>query len=179
MLAANGQPLLVACSVTVDMAPDGAFDLFAHRTAAWWPIGRDPNMHSRRKIILEPHANGRFYETNANGDEKLWGNVVAYVRPRTLVINWRLDAEFAANDGAATDLEIFFAGGVDGSSRVTIIHSALDRLGGHAATVRGVVNHRWDNILSSFRAFTRCEPGRAERLPDIRFRGPRMRAGLY
>ncbi len=114
MLGTGRQSLLVACSVTVGMEPDGAFDLFAHRTAAWWPIGRDPHMHSRRKIILEPRPNGRFYETHANGDEKLWGNVVAYVRPRTLVINWRLNAEFAANDGATTDLEIFFAGGIDG-----------------------------------------------------------------
>ena len=161
------------------MAPDRAFDLFAHRTEAWWPIGRDTDSHPHRKIILEPHANGRFYESRATGDEKLWGIVVAYVRPRTLVINWRLNAEFAAIDGATTDLEIFFAASNDGGSRVTIIHTGLDRLGGPTATVRGVVNHHWDNILGSFRGFLRGELGQSDRSFDLRFQEPGLRAGMY
>lgn len=161
------------------MAPDRAFDLFAHRTEAWWPIGRDPNFHPQRKIILEPYANGRFYESRATDDEKLWGIVVAYVRPRTLVINWRLNAEFVAIEGATTDLEIFFAASNDGGSRVTIIHTGLDRLGGRAVTVRAVINHHWDNILGSFRGFIRGEPGRSDRSSDLELKEPCLRAGMY
>ena len=175
-LPLDERPALIACAVDVDLPAARAFELFTTQTGRWWPFGPGGNSRRRRQIIVEPHAKGRMYEVHADGAVGEWAIIVAYVPPRSLIVEWLLDADFAMGSApSSTDVELFFADNRDGTSHVTVIHTRLERLGGEPEAAVEKLRLRWREVLHAFQACAdtvdRRLAGRARR-PSPRRRSP-------
>jgi hypothetical protein len=63
-------------SVTVPLAPEAAFELFAERFGDWWPKDSHHISDTPTAIaMLEPREGGRWYERAEDGSECDWGYV--------------------------------------------------------------------------------------------------------
>ena len=134
------QPL--ALDLTVRCSPAHAFEVWAQRTALWWPSDHTVGGERPEAITFEPRAGGRIFERTSAGAEHDWGEVLAWEPPRRLVYLWHIRADRSD----ATEVEITFAATAEGT-RVTIEHRGWDRLGA-AAEERRDANHRgWGGVI--------------------------------
>jgi uncharacterized protein YndB with AHSA1/START domain len=171
------RPSLATCSIDVEGPPDRSFDLFTSHFGHWWPIGAT-GPKAERKIVIEPKANGGFYEVRPGGPDH-WGKVIAYVPGHTILLDWKLDLRFLPDPSLSSDVEIFFAQNRDQSSHVTIIHGRLEQLcRGSGDVARGLAT-QWRSILKAFRSYSRLHHIRATLgAGEPRLDGERP-AGLY
>lgn len=163
----NNGPVLVACSVKVRADVERTFELFTAHIEHWWPILDPAGSATRRKVLFEPRMRGRIYAVRTDGEIEEWATVIVCVAPRTVLLEWRLSAEFVVDPAAPrTGLELFFARERDGSSRVTLIHTHLERFGLENPAFTGEVTARWREMLEGFRNYAdrdvACSGPRAE-----------------
>lgn len=138
--------------VQVRASPDRAFALFAGRMAAWWPkrmtIGAQPFV----EILVEPRAEGRWFERDASGAETDWGKVIAWEPPGRLLLAWQIGEGFRYDPGLVTELELTFTPNEAGT-RVTLEHRHLERLGASAARLAEMLSGGWPGIIEGFASF--------------------------
>jgi len=123
--------IAVRRSVTVDAPPERAFDVFAHGFSSWWPMESHhiaPTMAT--DVLIEREAGGRWFERDADGNECLWGYVLAYEPPSRLVLSWHLNPEWAfdPDPANATEVEITFTPTSDGTL-VELEHRGFEKHG--------------------------------------------------
>ena len=70
----------VHASVTVNVEPDRAFDLFARGLAAWWPPEYSWSQDVLEDMGIEPHEGGICFEVGPHGFRCDWGRVLAWDR---------------------------------------------------------------------------------------------------
>ena len=97
-------------------------------------------------IVLEPRVGGRIYERLDDGREIDWGEVTAWEPPVRLASLWHIRRDRAD----ATDVELTFADGGDGTTRIEIVHSGWERLGAAADEWRDANRGGWDGLLPHF-----------------------------
>lgn len=110
-------------TVTVDVDPTLAFDLFTREINLWWRRGpRFRNaMDDRGIIAIEPGVGGRVFESFDDGHAEHVieiGRALVWDPPRRLVFQWR-NSNFAP--GEHTEVEVEFQPSASGT-RVTVIH---------------------------------------------------------
>jgi uncharacterized protein YndB with AHSA1/START domain len=129
----------VACS------PEHAFDVWANRTALWWPrshsVSGAPGLH----VVFESRPGGRIFERTPDGTEHDWGEILAWEPPRRLVYLWHLNSERSR----ATEVDISFAGGA-GATTVTIVHRGWERLGDDGPAWRQRNRQGWSGVLPRY-----------------------------
>lgn len=54
-------------------------------------IGRNPHT----EIVIEPRAEGRWFERDAEGNETQWGKVLVWEPPSRLVLAFQLNSRWA------------------------------------------------------------------------------------
>jgi len=120
---------------------------------AWWPkthtIGKAPF----ETVVLEPRVGGRWYERAADGAETNWGKVLAWDPPRGVTLAWQISASWAYDPDLITELELRFEGRDDGTTRVSLEHRHLERLGANAAAVAEQLENGWAPIMQLFVEF--------------------------
>jgi len=145
-------PAAIRKSVTVNVPPERAFDVFAARMGSWWH-----KEHSIAKgttqvdVVVEPRAGGRWYEKGADGSEHPWGKVMAYERPLRLVLAWQLNREFVYDPDLETTVEVTFEER-DGSTVVHFEHRDLDRMGAGTVELLESMDGGWGMLLDLFKA---------------------------
>ena len=141
-------------SVAVRVEPAGAFELFTSRIQEWWPkgktIGREPHV----AIVLEPWAEGRWFERDAQGNETQWGKVLCWEPPHRLLLAWQIGADWAYQPQLLTEVELSFRAQAAGGTLVTLEHRHLERLGADAARVREMLDGGWPTLLGEFQKIT-------------------------
>ena len=75
-------PVAVVKAVTVGVPVAHAFDVFSAGFATWWPL----DTHHIGAVdcvdaVMEPFADGRWYERGADGSECDWGRVLVWEPP--------------------------------------------------------------------------------------------------
>jgi len=146
----------IIAEVAVRQPPARAFELFTSRIGEWWPgktIGARPHV----AIVLEPRAEGRWYERDAEGDETQWGKVLAWEPPHRVLLGWQLDTSFTHNPDFLTEVEISFTALADGGTRVRLEHRDLERFGAEAERIAGMIRPGWQEKLDGFAHFVREE----------------------
>jgi uncharacterized protein YndB with AHSA1/START domain len=143
----------VTCSIEVKVAPARAFDLFTSQISLWWPRGRTPGGNPHAAIVIEPRADGRWFERDADGQETQWGKVLAWEPPARLVLGWQLSAGFRYDPNLLNEVEITFEPTAGGGTRVLLEHRNLDRHGADAAFMAGKVGDGWPSRLAEFAAY--------------------------
>jgi uncharacterized protein YndB with AHSA1/START domain len=139
-------------SVTVKAPPARAFDIFTTRISEWWPKNKTPAKMPHVAVVVEPYADGRWFERDANGNEAQWGKVLAYEPPARLVLGWQLDCNFGYDPNLLTEVEIRFTPTDAGGTLVTLEHRDLERFGSDVLV--GKIRAGWPERLSDFVAFS-------------------------
>jgi uncharacterized protein YndB with AHSA1/START domain len=140
-------------SVEVKLPPARAFELFATRTGDWWPpptVGKAP----ARAIVMEARAGGRWFERDAEGNETIWGKVLAWEPPSRLLLGWQLNTQFRYDPDLLTEVELRFAPLAGGGTLVTLEHRHLERFGATAAAHAERLGAGWPTRLAAFARFT-------------------------
>jgi len=118
---------MIQLSVTVPLAPRDAFQLFTARIAEWWPLkGHSISDDRAEACFIEPFAGGRVYERSFDGDEHVWGEVLAYEPPHRVALTWH------PGGGPATEVEVRFTAADDGTF-VELEHRGWEVFGEQAA----------------------------------------------
>ena len=78
--------------VTVQASPEKAFEVFTEGMRRWWnpdyQIGTEPYVGT----VVEPRADGRWFERGESGGECDWGRVLVWEPPHRLVLEWQISA---------------------------------------------------------------------------------------
>ena len=140
--AAPEQLAPVAKSVTVPVTVSEAFEVFTRRPSEWWPAGHVLVGGRREAVVFEPFTGGRWFERAEGGAERDWGRVVSWDPPRSLVLTWRIDARWQPidDDERASEIAVFFEPADTHSTRVELVHRALDRHGPGGAAIRAAID---------------------------------------
>jgi uncharacterized protein YndB with AHSA1/START domain len=145
-------PATIHKTVTVNVPVERAFDVFAARMGSWWHKEHSIAKGIRQvDVVIEPRAGGRWYEVGADGSEHPWGKVIAYDRPRRLILAWQLNREFTYDPNFETTVEVSFEE-KDGVTIVHFEHSDLDRMGAGAVDLLESMDGGWGMLLDLFKA---------------------------
>jgi uncharacterized protein YndB with AHSA1/START domain len=141
-------------SITVNASPERAFDVFTRGFNSWWPlethhIGKTDAVEA----IMEPHAGGRWFERDADGNECEWGYVTEFDSPRRVLLAWHLTPEFSFDPDAerATEVEVTFTP-VEGGTLVELEHRGFEKHGEDGVKMRDAVNAPggWADLLQLY-----------------------------
>ena len=87
-------------TVEVKASPMRAFEIFTLEMGKWWPHGRTPAKNAHAAIVMEQKKGGRWFERDAEGNETLWGTVLAWSRRAVCCLAGSLIAKSPAHPGA-------------------------------------------------------------------------------
>lgn len=139
--------------VTVQAAPERAFDVFTAGMGTWWPlethhIGATP----AAEVIFEGRPGGRLFERDADGNETQWGTVRVWDRPHRLVYAWQISAEWAFDAAIDSEVEVRFIAEGPSATRVEIEHRNLDAFGPRAEEMRATFDGEggWSSLVQAF-----------------------------
>src|SRR5687768_3629261 len=147
---------VVKKSVVVKASIEHCFEVFTARFDSWWPREHKIGKAALEKAVLEPRAGGRYYERCVDGSECDWGTVLEFSPPNRVVLAWHLDPSWSydPNPERASRVEVTFADAGDGTTRVELVHSHIERHGTGWQKIRDSVNAAdgWSEILGRFGA---------------------------
>ena len=135
-------------SIDVRRSPQDAFRVFTEEISAWWPLKR----HTRAKdaagettvrVDFETRVGGRIFETLNTGEQRDWGEVLAFEPGRRVVFSFQMGRP----KEKAGEVEVKFDPLDAQSCRVTLIHSHWERLGDEAAAMRQGFNNGWESVF--------------------------------
>ncbi|MDB5533839.1 MAG: ATPase [Hyphomicrobiales bacterium] len=140
-------------TVEVKAPPEKAFSLFAGRMGDWWPKGRGIGKGPCVTVVVEPHAEGRWFEVDADGNETQWGKVLAWEPPSRLLLAWQLSCDWGYDPNFLTEVELTFAPAARGGTLVTLEHRNLERFGPDAAGHAERLGGGWPSRLADYVKF--------------------------
>jgi uncharacterized protein YndB with AHSA1/START domain len=140
----------IRASLQVAAAPADAFTHFTQGLDQWWPPrGR---AHDAPRVFMEPHVGGRWYERDAGGREWVWGQVLAWLPPDSLLLSWQVGADGEVDPALHTEVALSFESMAAGRTRLSIEHRHLERYGAAAAEQELLFSSAvgWIGILECF-----------------------------
>ena len=130
-------------TITVDAAPETAFETFTRQMGSWWPAKTHSIFGDRiQEVVFDEHAGGRVYERSADGEEADWADVLAWEPHNRFVLRWRVNPE-----RGPTEVEVRFTPEGSGT-RVDLEHRGWDAIGD--AEGRAGYDPGWDYVLGHF-----------------------------
>jgi uncharacterized protein YndB with AHSA1/START domain len=129
----------------VSCGPEEAFTAFTDRIGAWWPLPTHGLFGERAGGVA--FDAGRLVERSVDGEEVVWGEVLAWEPPHRLVVSWHPGRQ--ADD--ASEVEVRFLPDGEGT-RVELEHRGWERFGRDAMRRRrGYVGPgAWGAVLEHF-----------------------------
>lgn len=116
--------------------PAKAFEVFVQQMKDWVPPNHSLLDAPRHAVVVEPHIGGAWYEVDAAGTRRDWGQVAVYDPPHHLRLIWRLSPEFQFDPTIETFLDITFTESQNGGTAVHFFHSGLQSYGDKAADMK-------------------------------------------
>lgn len=132
-----------------------AFRLFTEEIAAWWPMtthtrARDAAGEVTVHVAFEPRVGGRLYERLNTGEERDWGEVLAFEPGRRVAFTFQMGRPRERSG----EVEVCFEPLDEKSCRVTLTHAHWERLGEEAAAFRERFDGGWETtFVKGFGAF--------------------------
>ncbi len=80
--------------VSVNLAPDAAFELFTAGFGSWWPAEfswSQPDL--LQSIGMDCHREGLLFETGPHGFRIDWGRITAWDPPSSLSFLWQISPD--------------------------------------------------------------------------------------
>jgi uncharacterized protein YndB with AHSA1/START domain len=146
----------VSRSITVNAPIDRAFAVFTEGFDTWWPRSHHIGTAEMATAVIEPGVDGRWHERGVDGSECEWGRVLAWDPPHHVAMSWHLNGafEYEPDPEMASRVDVRFVAESDGSTRVEVEHSGLDRHGPDWISVRDGISSEggWSGLLVRFAA---------------------------
>jgi len=136
--------------LTVEAPQERAFRVFTANMGLWWPRDHHIGVAPLKDCVVEPKANGRWYELGEDGTTCEWGKVLAWDPPRRLLLAWQLGPDFKYDPALLTEVEVTFTVIGPKSTRVDFEHRNIERFGEAAERLRGGMDTGWGQILESY-----------------------------
>ena len=149
-------------SVKVKAPPQRAFELFTRDIGRWWSKGSTIGAKPHVDIVIEPRAQGRWFERDEDGVECQWGKVLAWEPPGRLLLGWQLNSAFRYDPDMLTEVELTFEPAPDGGTMVTLEHRNLEQFGDAAQRVAEQVGGGWPRHLKEYAEFVDAGEAPAE-----------------
>jgi uncharacterized protein YndB with AHSA1/START domain/catechol 2,3-dioxygenase-like lactoylglutathione lyase family enzyme len=147
--------------VVVQAGPASAFDAFTVYLGSWWPLAYTFSGADFADAAVEPRVGGVWFERNVAGEKLPWGEVRGYTAGERLVLAFAIGADRrpVSND-AASEVEIRFAAGDFGHTRVEVEHRDFARHGEGADTLRAGMDSQqgWPLVLAQLRRWLETRP---------------------
>jgi uncharacterized protein YndB with AHSA1/START domain len=143
--AASHQPALppLRLTIVVPLPPARAFRLFTEELATWWPIATHSVGGDRvAATAIEPRLGGRCFERWYDGEERVWGSVIAWEPPRRVTVTWHPGMP----EARASEVEVRFDAEGAGT-RVDLEHRGWEVLGEKAAATRASYDGGWKMVV--------------------------------
>ncbi len=131
----------VRVSREVAVPPERAWQAFTGEIGSWWPLGSFSASGSDQATV--GFRDGVLVETAPDGTEHVWGEVLDWEPPSRVRLTWH-PASPPGSD--VTEVE-FLVVGVDGGSRVEIVHRGWERLADPDAA-RTSYEQGWPAVLA-------------------------------
>jgi uncharacterized protein YndB with AHSA1/START domain len=140
--------MIVRKSVTVNVPADRAFRAFTDEIGQWWPLDKGFSFGGElaKDMFMEGREGGRLYERFSDGNEYLYGNVLAYEPPTRVVFSWPSEA------AEPTEVEVRFTPEGE-STRIDLEHRGFERLGEQAEKAFGEYDQGWVEVLGHFEKY--------------------------
>ncbi len=138
------EPLVVEFTVATSTAR--AFDLWANRTALWWPRGHTMSGEDDVEIVFEARPGGRIFERTSAGVEHDWGEILAWDPPGRLSYLWHV---FFDRSEATTVVVDFVTVGPT-ETAVTITQTGFEALGPAGAERRQRTGNAWAALTGRY-----------------------------
>ena len=132
----------------VNVTPERAFEIFTAGLVRWWSKHYSINQSPIKDIVIEPRADGRWFERGEDGSECQWGKVLAWEPPSRLLLAWQITPSFSYDPDLVTELDVRFIA-EDNGTRVKLEHR-LEGYGAAAEDVFTVFDGGWQGLLESF-----------------------------
>jgi hypothetical protein len=135
-------------SIEVRRSASDAFRVFTEELTAWWPLAT----HSRArgaegersvKVTIEPRVGGRVYETLNTGEERDWGEVLAWAPGTKFAMRWQMGRP----QEQGTEVEVTFDPVEVAVCRVTLRHAHWERLGEAGPELRHQYDNGWNYVF--------------------------------
>ena len=139
----------ISKDIVVQAAPERAFRVFTENFDSWWPRGHHIGKVDLKAAVMEPRANGRWYEVGVDGSQCDWGYVIAWEPPHRVLLAWQLDAQWQYDPSLVTEVEVTFTALGPSTTRVELEHRLLERFGEMEETVRKGIDspEGWNGLL--------------------------------
>jgi len=137
-------------SIDVRRPPAEAFRLFTEEISAWWPMknhsrARDAAGEVTVRVDFEGRVGGRIYETLNTGEQREWGEVLAYEPSRRVVFSFQMGR--AKENSGEVEVRFDPLESHPGACRVTLTHAHWERLGDDAEIMRGRFAGGWEFVF--------------------------------
>lgn len=142
-------------SIVVRTSLEHAFAVFTQRLDLWWPKTHHIGKAAIADAKMEPKEGGRWYEVGVDGSECDWGRVLVWSPPRKIALSWQITPAwtFEPDPQQASRIDVSFQDLGDGTTRVELVHSDLERHGKGWESLRDAVasDGGWPGILVRYR----------------------------
>ena len=152
--AVGGTKDLLTLSQPVDVPPERAFQVFVDEFDRWWPREYTWGQANFAEIGIEPKMGGRCYERDKDGNERVWGKVLAFDRPHHIVIAWQISPDRTPEESEATAsrLDVRFSPLDGGRTNVLVVHRDFFRHQGDWEKYRNDMAGKkgWPMIIAAY-----------------------------
>jgi uncharacterized protein YndB with AHSA1/START domain len=148
------KPAPVRRSVEVKADIERAFEVFTARIGSWWPPSHTIGKGKLKTAVIEPRAGGRWYGEDEDGATTDWGHVLAFERPRRVLLAWQISGDWRFDPELITEVEVNFTAVTANLTRVELEHRHLERLGDKAEEIRAIFEspNGWGAIMDLYAA---------------------------
>src|SRR5262245_14701128 len=121
----------VQVQVVVEAPIDRTFTVFTEGIGTWFPPDYNLLAVPLAERVFEPRVGGHVFDRGVDGSECHWGRVLAYERPRRVVISWDINPHWQIETdlAKASELEVRFVAEAANRTRVELEHRYLERHG--------------------------------------------------
>jgi uncharacterized protein YndB with AHSA1/START domain len=149
----------VSRSVSVPLARARTFELFTARMTEFWPKEHSIGSSEIAEVVVEPRAEGRWFERGVDGSECDWGRVAAWEPPRKVVLLWQIGGDWKFDADFETEVEVTFTEEGSDRTRVELCHRNLQRYGDLTDQMRAVFDSPggWTGTLGRFADIAKSE----------------------
>jgi hypothetical protein len=145
--------LSVQKSIQVRVPQMFAFGVFTIGLSRWWPpsvvFGKSP----RKKVLMEPQLNGRWFEIAQDGARTVIAKVIVWEPPSRFVLEWYVDSRLRVDSKVQSEVDIRFA--VAESTSVELVHHKFHAA--DTAELRDTFDRAWQMYLESYAARAESE----------------------
>jgi uncharacterized protein YndB with AHSA1/START domain len=143
-------------TIVVRAAAEDAFARFVDEIGTWWPREYTWSRDVLERMTIEPRVGGHCYELGPHEFRCDWGRVTAIDPPHRIVFTWQISPTRAPepDPAHASEVEVRFDGGDDGSTKVALEHRHFDRHGDGGPQYREAMSSEmgWRWILQQYAA---------------------------